>query len=75
MAVFSSINSLSKEVRFFSKIVMENNNSKQTFGFYSFLNFRIVGKGTWTNNDDTKNDNSSNYLYNHYYMSDSTLGI
>ena len=54
---------------------MENNNSKQTFGFYSFLNFRIVGKGTWTNNDDTKNDNSSNYLYNHYYMSDSTLGI
>ena len=47
---------------------MEKHNSKQTFGFYSFLNFRIVDKGMWTNNDDTKNNNSSNYLYKDYYM-------
>ena len=48
---------MSEVVRFFSKIVMEKNDSKQTFSFHSFLSFRTVDKGTWTNNDDTKNDN------------------
>lgn len=55
---------------------MGKNNNKQTFGFHSFLDFRIADKGMWTNNnDDTKNDNSSNYLYNGNYMSDGILSI
>lgn len=38
---------------------------KKNFGFHRFLDFRIAGKGIWTNNNDnTENNNSSNYLYN-----------
>lgn len=69
MFISSSINSLLTEVRFHPKISSEK--KKQLWFSNNFLEVRIADKGIWTNNNDnSENNNSSNYLYNGYCMPD-----